>query len=909
MKSHPATRPPSVVTPARASLLVLVMVFAGLHQTRADRQPENLLIRRADGAPRLELAEPPVAPVAGSTYRLWIESSSDLTHWKSAGELTPGPDGRPQTPAVSSEPAGFFRLRPEVTLSAGPTDGSDTLGYNRVFEEERRRIGWLTPAEFAEQSRAGTTYLESLRFDPRTAKYWDAFNADPAVLNRGKTPVSPGYRSVDFRLDAEELSRFLTNGFVVSERLGAPNAREFMAGNSTFAGVFYRVFFNDLPVFVSADSALHAWHFSYQRMLAEMEETELFPRLRDILDAMAQTLGQASPTVANGPLKDSLRDADYFLAVARSLLLGKRAEPVLGPHPDFDPTLQAIRAKQVIHGLRMFGGSRDADFSQYEVRGYYDRSVELSNYFQAYQWISRADLRIFDTDDVTQSRRELATAFVLTTLLRESGQAEAWRTLDRVVRLFVGRADALNIPQLEPMLASAGLVSLSSVHDLAQIAALQAAILKGDLGRQQIPGDVYFSPLGPEQVQLPRAFVFGGQRFIADGWAMAQVTFDRMLWREDIPGLTLDKKILRREPCVLDVAYSVFGNRAAGPELARLMLQPQRPGNFRDGYPYAHHLQALASTFDRLGVASWEDSLYMRWLGALRTLSEPTTAENFPQAMRTRAWAMKSLNTQMASYSELKHDTLLYGKQPYANNFVCEYPAGFVEPVTAFWRAMRTLAETAATALSAKDFSAQGEATATPPGATWSRSVVRPVRNYARIRFCQYFAAQMARLEAMAAKELQQQPFSAAEVQFLRGLMNAQGGCGLSFNGWYPSLYYADYSVFTGSSDPGQFAVEGEDSGCNRIDSLVADIFTAAPDILDPLGGVVHVATGNIDLLLIAVDNGPDRAMYAGPVLSHYEFLEPGPVLHRLNNSEWRTRLGGHPARPEWTRSHLVPRP
>ena len=61
------------------------------------------------------------------------------------------------------------------------------------------------------------------------------------------------------------------------------------------------------------------------------------------------------------------------------------------------------------------------------------------------------------------------------------------------------------------------------------------------------------------------------------------------------------------------------------------------------------------------------------------------------------------------------------------------------------------------------------------------------------------------------------------------------------------------------------------------------------------------------DLLLIAVDNGKDKMVYAGPVLSYYEFEMSG--VNRKSDSEWKRDLqeGRAPAPPEWTRTYLVP--
>ena len=97
------------------------------------------------------------------------------------------------------------------------------------------------------------------------------------------------------------------------------------------------------------------------------------------------------------------------------------------------------------------------------------------------------------------------------------------------------------------------------------------------------------------------------------------------------------------------------------------------------------------------------------------------------------------------------------------------------------------------------------------------------------------------------------------------------------------------------------------DSG--KWDAIVADIHTNIPDPDggDPKGCVLHQGVGNGDLMIVAIDNGKDKMVYAGPVLSHYEFEMEG--VKRKSDSEWRKdiREGKLPPRPEWTKSYLVP--
>jgi hypothetical protein len=92
---------------------------------------------------------------------------------------------------------------------------------------------------------------------------------------------------------------------------------------------------------------------------------------------------------------------------------------------------------------------------------------------------------------------------------------------------------------------------------------------------------------------------------------------------------------------------------------------------------------------------------------------------------------------------------------------------------------------------------------------------------------------------------------------------------------------------------------------------LVTTVHTDAPDatVGDP-GSILHQAVGNVQMMFIAVDNGPgDLAVYGAPVLSHYEF-ELAPTT-RLTDAEWKTQITNNiiPPAPEWTRGYLVPKP
>jgi len=426
---------------------------------------------------------------------------------------------------------------------------------------------------------------------------------------------------------------------------------------------------------------------------------------------------------------------------------------------------------------------------------------------------------------------------------------------------------------------------------------LQSQIMAGQIGVQNIQNGYFFSPLSRQQIKLPRSFTVLGQRFVLDAWAMNQCVFDRIIW--DTNGIPeFEDKVMRRVPSALDIAFSVLGNDQTVPQIAsRIAGTNGLP--WRDGYPYQHNLAAVRRVIDAQDPSVWTNNIYFTWLACLRELSAPTTDPAYPDAMRTPAWAMKTLNTQMASWTELRHDTVLYVKQPYTGQILCSYPDGFIEPRVSFWQRMSDMA------LRTKDLMATlpntGQFVFEPNNAydiAFTNSIGDIYTN--RIQFLGNFATQMTTLRDISAKELSRQQLTSNEVFFIQSLIenpNNYGGA-RSFSGWYPQIFYYNARAQRSLLPP-----------CDMWDALVTDVQTdpTEPLVGDP-GCILHEGVGNINLLVIAVNWGTnDAAVYAGPVMSHYEF-ELGPAT-RETDSQWKTdaRAGNLPPQPDWTESYLIP--
>jgi hypothetical protein len=421
---------------------------------------------------------------------------------------------------------------PAQKPDAAEQKGDEVFGYSAAFDEEIRKIGQITPQEFARRYGSKASYLPRISWDPMTAQFYDMVNRDPQE-ERAKNPQGGHF---DFRLNADELARFKENGFVVSERLGSYS--------------FGEVYGRNLPVYITADSILHAWHRSYVSMLEDLETNYLAPTLDEILTAMAARVPEAHKQYGGGVLAESLKDADYFLAVARSLLAGQQAPTHLGQEERVAKTLRACQEQQ-LQRFDLFGREeRIVDFSQFKVRGRYEFGPPAARqYFQAMMWCGRIDRRV---GGPLGPPRELGGALVLLDLLERSGKFEQWQRFDQLLQTVVGRTDSMTFAQLRGVLAKGNVKSAADVKTLDTLAAVQKNILAGTIGLQHIRGDHYYSfPFGPEKAELPRSFTFLGQKFVVDSWVTSKVVFDDIIW---------DNKVQRRIPSCLDVAFAARGN-------------------------------------------------------------------------------------------------------------------------------------------------------------------------------------------------------------------------------------------------------------------------------------------------------------------------------------------------------------
>jgi hypothetical protein len=723
-----------------------------------------------------------------------------------------------------------------LALSAGACSHGEkarlgTADFASRFGASRDKAKDLEYPELLSKLRIKPGKDQQLPFDPTAVRYFA--EADKALG----------------LVDAERRA-FRQNGFVMVDQ-----------GSNLSMGLAYlEIYKADLPVFVSADSILHALHRSYDTILMELEDSALIPNLDAALAAIE---GEICPLARVPGLRESVNDLALFAAVVRNLLAG--VNPASDAQLRFPPACGETSLNEVLGKIgrlqpdwqsesdtSLYGRSRIVDWSQFRPRGHYVKSPELEAYFRAMMWMGRADLAWnFSTE------RELRDAALLVLLARKSGQSRRLAAMSHVLDFMVGRADSSGLAEMEAVLKLAKIDQPDGLASSEGLARLRVAIGKVPMTEQQIRSQSLDTALlSTQETPLPSAFQLFGQRFVLDAFVLSKLVYDSIVFHE--------QKQDRRMPTGLDVMAALGSNEAV------FQLEPEiRKFN------YAANLLAARQLIDGLPKAEWQSNIYIGWLDGLRQLFPQPDSDQFPHVMRSREWQRKQLQTTLATWAELRHDTILYAKQPYSMSIVCEYPEGYVEPYPAFYGALKDLARDAAALLGNNDLD--------PPDASLADTA--RFRRRRNAEFFDGFGKTMDQLQTIALKELHAQPLDAEEKKFLKDVIvehEANRGCGgigipKYYTGWYTKLYYG--------------------GGALERDPTVADVHT------DPDSGLfLEEGVGDARFLVIAIDNQQNHAVYVGPAYSYYEFTSPT----RLTDEEWERQIATTPP-PGFTAGFVIP--
>lgn len=581
--------------------------------------------------------------------------------------------------------------------------------------------------------------------------------------------------------------------------------------------------YKKVPSFVTVDSVLQLYHIFYDFSLRSLEGEFFYKDLavlnRNMLGQLIKEYGQ----VENAKVKANvLKMAGYF-GVAE-LTLGNQLPE------DFPAELKETVNRE--YALITEASEKcpsplfeyDVDYSLFKVRGHYTRSEELGRYFQAMSWYGTIPLPFYIKDlikDEDSAMRAMITAIALCSLPEEEG-GKLWENIYSTTCFYVGEADDITPYEV----AKAVEKVYSDTPDLNQLPD------KLDEFYQEIekmrPAEIISKA---EHAVTQPQMRFMGQRYIPDSEILQE----------------LSESYKRPFPAGVDV-FAVFGSERAK-EVLDEIYQPTQLWE-----KYQENFERLSDKFQSQTIREQTKNLYSGWLYCLKSLTERPGA-GYPYFMQNTAWEDKSLSTALGSWAEIRHDTILYGKQSGTECGGGSEPpelVGYVEPNPEFFNRLLWLTTATRENLGARD-----------------------LLNDSMQYKLEQFEDMLSFLKTCAEKELRGENLSTEEQYTL-----------LTFGG---TLEYLSSSI---AEADGWYMVE---SDTDRNMAVIADVHTASSAYLE-------VGVGTAAEMYVAIPQNGKVYLTRGAVFDYYEFTSG----ERLTDEQWQAKLRGEPIpRPPFTGSYM----
>ena len=679
-------------------------------------------------------------------------------------------------------------------------------------------LGQLQPFALTAMARDGSPTPESTAAaqqtsEDGTAGNGDLFAEDEVVATVAPYEVQPDLSNIvnisDYYLPDQGIEMLAKNGFYV----------QLDSYDREFFDQYELNRYNMMPNFVTVDSMMHTYHLYFSYLMKKTERNYLSQDIKDLTTQMlASTLTQLDALRGTEWESAAVRDAAFF-AVGASLL-GLPAEVPEDVKAIVDGELAKIMAASEITECALTPAQME-DYTQYIPRGYYAGDAAMESYFRAMMWYGRISF--------TQKNEDLDRSGLLITLAMKEESLALWDEIYTITSFFAGSSDDNGYYDYRPLIDEAYGENVT----VADLVGKDAEWKKFHELTAQLPAPTINSvPVMDEGMDVDHvaanlSFRFMGQRASLDAAAFQMLVYNKVGQNENGEN--------RMMPNALDIPA------ALGSDAALAILEA------KGETAYAGYLDNMTKI--RLSLASqpeefWTASLYSEWLYTLSP-ALAVRGEGYPMFMQTEAWVKKNLNTFLGSYTELKHDTVLYSKQIMVEMGGGDLPErddrGYVEPEPILYRRLAAL-------------SAQTSADLAEAG-------VLDEEDAQNLEILKGLALQ---LETISRKELVEETLTDEEYDLIRGY----GG---QIEHFWQRVYRdeATSEYITSKEFPA---------------AIVTDIAT------DPNGQCLEIGTGEVATIYVVVPIEGELHLTTGTVYTFYQFTMP--VEQRLTDSAWRIMMG-----------------
>ncbi len=647
---------------------------------------------------------------------------------------------------------------------------------------------------------------------------------------------------------------------------------------------------NLIPLFITTDLFAHSQHLLFDRLLSHVEQKVFSPRLLLLAEKFREKI---SDDLEKYPSNETAIVAQKYFAVASALL---KLGPSVDDHgketmPDKNSVLskygEDIRAEieKIFEASTMQnssalvfsdGSSYIEDYTQYKPRGHYTQNEELKTYFRTMMWFGRINFPLPESSrDSTDASEMLARnmfkigIYINDIIMQDDSLYKLWKSVFDPITVLIGASDDLSFDDIVPLWKSVdaeNVLEWISDENVGEFANLSREKLKSPLIAST---SAFYANQGegdysdPESIAPAMGWRFLGQRFTYDAWIFQHVTSPRLYGRTMATGL--------------DIA-SAFGSNSADEILEHEIVKngfgvgelrienPDEKIAFRNEIfeKLKTTLYKFKSFFNSKEENFWSETYYNSVLALVKAQAEFEQGSGFFFTEKP-LWNIKSLESSLGTWAELKHDTILYTKQSYAEmgggHMGPTYridklpsPVHYIEPNLKFFAEL---------CVSWKVFQS-----------IFERYKLFDKESQSAVSYTEYICLKALNI---VSAEVKDEKVSKEDLDWIATIPDLLVKSVLPFS-----------SYFSASTDNDQFKM-----------ALVADVFTNAE-----IGEVLEVAVGIPHRMYVALnDKQGGKRIAVGYTFNYYEFTHP--MSDRMTDEQWKDMVYENAGeakkrKPEW---------
>lgn len=425
----------------------------------------------------------------------------------------------------------------------------------------------------------------------------------------------------------------------------------------------------ELPVFITSDALLNAFHVLFRESVKRAEEANAVV-LSDLLRLVWENLDVAAERVRGRP--ELVRKAK-----TRARVVVGTAMALLGSlDPPADAALASLIKAEADRVVAARGLEKPAwlgdpapsllaiDYSRYKPRGFYAEVPGLDSYFRAVAWLQSIPFRL-DNDEEFLSVLLLGNSMADCRFGRDRARRQRYEAFFGCYRQFIGDPDHWDLAAVSRQVSDALALDLQGdgllkVREQFRRLAVQSSY------QPQVNDQVRLPPTTPAK-QLELDF-----RILS-----AYRTPDALLFEQTTGPLRRDR------PVGLEVCAALGSSFAEG------MLTRTEP-------------QDLLTTIHKSRNLFRGSGLYCEYMQCLAALFDTPPAEA-PALMSSEPWHIKSCQTALGGWAQLRHTWALQAvrNEVGADGNDSDRPVGFVEPNPAFFNRLSRIVDNTETLLKA----------------------------------------------------------------------------------------------------------------------------------------------------------------------------------------------------------------